>query len=811
MNKLFLTTIMLLMACFTMTFAQNAGLPLEPGMAVATGFSGEQDGQELDGVVLRIFDPRDPVARTAPMGSEWTTAQADGYNAAGWVASEMGEVFGIALEEGNVSDPDIYVASHGIVADGQFLSVYPKGGPSGGSTGGEVYKVDGNSGAVTTLGIVQSQVYSNDNDSTRYTGVGQITFNRFNRVLYATSLDDGKIYVIDVDGGGVQSALTFDPGMALSTPVPDTTSYVFTQAERAAFGLGYNDVENRLYYSLMETDWEFSTKGGWQKVITGSSVYSVAINAATGGISGTPKFEFTIAESVPVSDFSFSMDGKKMLVSTMSANYRNFEIEVSKFAHGSPVFRYEGSSSSWTLALTYSVGQASLGSKNSSGGSDFGFNNYGVNDGNSNLEDAAVMMSDAIKFNAGDGKSVYGIQISDYAGDTYTAQPDDSYWVDFDNEVSGTGNFDKYLLGDTEVYPGYPDLGDLPDLGDGTGAGDSETEWDSDGAYHFINEDIMIGSSVDQDVNGQPNSGATGDDADGNDDEDGVTAFPTFTPGTQVCMNIPVVNNTGEVAFFYAFFDFNGDGDFGDAGETVTIAVPNGATSVNVCPTVPTTGFEGDMMVRFRLTTEDLSDRSGTSELWEGGASDGEVEDYIVPVVLPIELVDFTGEYNKEEKKVDLIWTVAMEENVKMYELERSYDGENFEVFYTERDIANSVEMKTYYAEDRDMELGGNIYYRLKATDWDGAFEYSNTVLIKMEEEIREFEVYPNPASSRVMIDVEEDGMLEIYSQNGRKMFAGEVAPGANSVNLSEFSNGLYFIKYTVGDQVVAKRLMIQQ
>lgn len=190
----------------------------------------------------------------------------------------------------------------------------------------------------------------------------------------------------------------------------------------------------------------------------------------------------------------------------------------------------------------------------------------------------------------------------------------------------------------TDVDFGYAtlDFGDLADGAAGTGTGDYQTLLQNDGPRHYLSGDLRIGDAVDADANGQPRAtpSTTGDDDTGStpDDEDGIASFPILQPGTSGTITVSVHNPAGGTgaATLYGFFDWNNDGDFLDADETGSIAVPDATTgSVNLPYSVPVTAVTGaGLGFRLRLTTTSLT--GATAAL--GLAADGEVEDYAITV-----------------------------------------------------------------------------------------------------------------------------------------------------------------------------------
>jgi hypothetical protein len=95
---------------------------------------------------------------------------------------------------------------------------------------------------------------------------------------------------------------------------------------------------------------------------------------------------------------------------------------------------------------------------------------------------------------------------------------------------------------------------------------------------------------------------------------------------------------------------------------------------------------------------------------------------------LPITLLSFTAE--TIENKIELRWITSSEINNKYFTLERSADGIEFLPVTTIPAAGNSTELNYYLYED--LEPMNNIsYYRLKQSDTDGKFSYSDIIVIK--------------------------------------------------------------------------------
>jgi hypothetical protein len=146
------------------------------------------------------------------------------------------------------------------------------------------------------------------------------------------------------------------------------------------------------------------------------------------------------------------------------------------------------------------------------------------------------------------------------------------------------------------------------------------------------NPGIVIGTLVDTEFAATRNSLATGDDLNGDDDEDGVT-IPAMTAGAPAVLPVVVTNTTAAPAYLNVWIDYNNNGQLTDTGEQVAVNTPvpagTSAATQNVSFTVPATAVTGaNLGIRVRLT-------STASPAPIGAAGEGEVEDHIVNIAVP--------------------------------------------------------------------------------------------------------------------------------------------------------------------------------
>ncbi len=195
---------------------------------------------------------------------------------------------------------------------------------------------------------------------------------------------------------------------------------------------------------------------------------------------------------------------------------------------------------------------------------------------------------------------------------------------------------------EVEVWDdGAFDWGDAPDAF-------YHTWMAGNGAAHLIDWTFYLGAtpgmSIDADPDGQPNATATGDDADGNDDEDGLTFLTEWISGCDADFDV-VASKAG---LLQAWIDYDGDGTWNQANENIIAsqAIAAGLNSFSV--TLPDDIGPHDGYARFRLSSSAVG--------YDGYGGDGEVEDYLVPIGRRIQsaiAVDLTT----SPMTVTLTWT----------------------------------------------------------------------------------------------------------------------------------------------------------
>lgn len=117
---------------------------------------------------------------------------------------------------------------------------------------------------------------------------------------------------------------------------------------------------------------------------------------------------------------------------------------------------------------------------------------------------------------------------------------------------------------------------------------------------------------------------------------------------------------------------------------------------------------------------------------------------------LPIELVDFN--VSEKNNAVLINWTTLTEINNDYFTVERSVDAIYFTPIQVVDGAGNSTAKKEYFVMDKS-PLSGVSYYRLKQTDFDGRYSYSEIKQVVITNEgVRIENIYPNPVSEKLNV-----------------------------------------------------------
>jgi hypothetical protein len=189
---------------------------------------------------------------------------------------------------------------------------------------------------------------------------------------------------------------------------------------------------------------------------------------------------------------------------------------------------------------------------------------------------------------------------------------------------------------------------------------------------------------------------------------------------------------------------------------------------------------------------------------------------------LPVELISFTGE--EEEGEVLLKWITATELNNDYFIIEHSLNGLDF-VAIGEVAGAGTTTIRQNYSFIHNRPSYLNNYYRLKQVDFDGAYEYSDVILVRInslsDSDDFDFTMYPNPTSINKVtirieaIDYSQDLILDIVNLSGAVVYQRSYEPSEIYSEMdvdfgAAVTRGVYLMKLMQNDNYVVKKLIIK-
>ena len=184
---------------------------------------------------------------------------------------------------------------------------------------------------------------------------------------------------------------------------------------------------------------------------------------------------------------------------------------------------------------------------------------------------------------------------------------------------------------------------------------------------------------------------------------------------------------------------------------------------------------------------------------------------------LPVNLLSFQGNLNKNNK-VTLNWTVADNETVNYFEIEKSLNGRDFEavgtVFASEK---RGTEKYMFY---ETVTNNDKVFYRLKMIDKENDIDYSR-VLVFMLKSINttDIKVIGNPVKDKLTFtytSYETKAVdVKVFDMSGRLVMNNKVNSyeGSNTISLplnSTLKTGMYVVEVSNGVDVKTAKFIKQ-
>ncbi len=161
---------------------------------------------------------------------------------------------------------------------------------------------------------------------------------------------------------------------------------------------------------------------------------------------------------------------------------------------------------------------------------------------------------------------------------------------------------------------------------------------------------------------------------------------------------------------------------------------------------------------------------------------------------LPVKLISFIA--SPVGNIVNLNWSTASELNNDYFTVERTKDGIIFEEVIRKQGAGNSNTVLQYSAIDYN-PYNGKSYYRLKQTDFNGEFSYSDFVAVNFEKQYH-FAIFPNPFTTTLTVTFNDVSQIEnceliIYNSMGIEVIRKSITKQLTSLETDALQSGIYF------------------
>jgi hypothetical protein len=184
---------------------------------------------------------------------------------------------------------------------------------------------------------------------------------------------------------------------------------------------------------------------------------------------------------------------------------------------------------------------------------------------------------------------------------------------------------------------------------------------------------------------------------------------------------------------------------------------------------------------------------------------------------LPVKWLDFTGRFNNTY--VDLNWSTTSELNNEEFSIERSSNGTQFTSMGTVPGNLTTNLISHYSFTDKD-PLSGASFYRIKQTDLDGKYSYSDIIRVSSSEASRTgIRIFPNPLPTGQVLTIENSNFrnkkvnITIFNSIGSIVHQDQVSfgnDGRTQLKVTRFQKGTYFISTQLNGEKQVHPIVVQ-
>jgi hypothetical protein len=217
-----------------------------------------------------------------------------------------------------------------------------------------------------------------------------------------------------------------------------------------------------------------------------------------------------------------------------------------------------------------------------------------------------------------------------------------------------------------------------------------------------------------------------------------------------------------------------------------------------------------------------VSDSNGASLAWAATFNNEQdvYYSYIAPTIVPVELISFSS--SVEGNVVNLSWLTATELNNLGFEIERGSNETDWRTIGFIEGKGTTSEPQQYSYIDKLTGIESTkLYYRLKQIDFDGSFEYSNTIEVEIAPSVFSLsQNYPNPfnpnTTIKYSIPLSSNVVIKVFNVLGDEVTTlvdAQKQAGTYELifNAENLSSGVYFYQLKAGDFIETKKMLLMK
>lgn len=285
----------------------------------------------------------------------------------------------------------------------------------------------------------------------------------------------------------------------------------------------------------------------------------------------------------------------------------------------------------------------------------------------------------------------------------------------------------------------------------------------------------------------------------------------------------PIVNTELELISFDNGNQIIALASTNNAGEYCFTEIPAGSYTIRPRTVGNNAGnsFVGLNQSEDELIDSDVDPNTGSTEMFfiGPGQTINGVNAGLRPGALPVELINFSGRWNKQNNEIILFWSTASEINNDKFVVERVVgESGKFKSIGEVTGNGTSYEQVDYNFVDNDVTISATYYYRLRQIDYDGGYEYSPIIAINVEpNDIFDLNIYPNPVSDWIYVEVDIQNSAfytgELLDLSGRRIHQWSESlqkKGMNKIsfNIADIRSGTYLLSITIGTKTISKLIV---